>query len=71
MDGYTARLQKHVTKQYGKEYLPQIGEDFNNWTAFIDYMLENGRFLNKGLKTRNRKNFDRKAFWDKYISEDE
>jgi hypothetical protein len=26
--------------------------------------LENSSFLNNGLKTRNRKHFDRKAFWE-------
>ena len=69
-DGYTARLHKHIAKQYGKEYLSQIGEDFKHWVGFINYMLEtqNSSFLNKGLKTKNRKHFDRKAFWEKYVS---
>jgi len=63
-DGLTARLYKRVALQYGKEYLSQIGEDFPLWVNFIDYMLDNNGFLNKGLKTRNRKYFDRKAFWE-------
>lgn len=63
MDGLTTRLYKRVALQYGKEYLSQIGEDYPQWVSFIDYLLDNSNFLNKGLKTRNRKNFDRKAFW--------
>jgi len=63
-DGYTSRLYKHVAKQYGKEYLSRIGNDFEQWVNFIDFMLENSSFLNKGLETRNRKHFDRRAFWE-------
>jgi len=65
-DGYTSRLYKHIAKQYGKEYLSQIGNDFEQWVRFIDFMLENSGFLNKGLKTRKRKHFDRRAFWEQH-----
>jgi hypothetical protein len=63
-DGLTSRLHRHVARQYGKEYISQIGDDFRSWVSFIEYMLDNSSFLNKGLKTRNRRYFDRAAFWD-------
>ena len=65
-DGLTARIYKHVARQYGKEYLSQIGEDFRCWERFIDYMLDHSAFLNKELKTRSKKYFDRPAFWEKH-----
>ena len=63
-DGLTPRIHRHIAQQYGKEYISQIGDDFRGWVGFVDHMLDNGSFLNKGLKTRASKHFDRAAFWN-------
>lgn len=65
IDGLTMRLYKLVASQYGKEYISQMPADERNlWANFIDYMLDNSNFLNKELKTRNKKHFDREAFYN-------
>lgn len=65
LDGFTARLYKLIAKQYGKAYIGQIPfEERTAWIQYIDYILDHSNFLNKEIKTRCRKYFDRETFWN-------
>jgi len=66
-DGFWSDVNLIAAKQLGKKYLSQV-ENYQWYFEYFDFLADRdfAKAINKGLKTRNRKYADKKAFFEKY-----